>query len=245
MNVITLKQEDTDMQTTQFVYLTFDDGPLAGTDDCLAVLGNKSIKGTFFMVGSHMTTAFRKQQVETVKTGGHFHGNHSANHWHGSSNYASGGKTNAEWLADFQSCDTTTAAIRNEPGTKYIHARLPGKNCWRLSSISTNDGNSQRVADHLSSNGYQIYGWDTEWKYSGTAAASDPIGTPEDYATEVANKINATGQTKLPNKAMVLLHGHQFRNSRGNKTKFSEFIDKLKQKLPNAVFKTVDTYLTD
>jgi len=34
------------------VYLTFDDGPLGGTDDVIATLNEMKVRGTLFMVGN-------------------------------------------------------------------------------------------------------------------------------------------------------------------------------------------------
>lgn len=50
------------------VYLTFDDGPLGGTDDVIKALVNNQVKGTLFMVALHATqTSFRKRILELVK----------------------------------------------------------------------------------------------------------------------------------------------------------------------------------
>lgn len=214
------------------VYLTFDDGPLPGTDDCIAVLKDEHIVGSFFMVGAHTSGQFSKSQIKAVRDNAFLQGNHSNSHWAASSNYNEpNGKTSAEWLTDFSQCDQALAAQRGDPvSTKYKHARLPGKNCWRVDGVAADDGNSKRVGDHLSANGYFIYGWDAEWKYTGNATASAPKGTPDEVATKVAHALSQ-GPTKKPGKIVVLLHDHQFRTSRGNKTKLSEFIKLLRKKV--------------
>jgi peptidoglycan/xylan/chitin deacetylase (PgdA/CDA1 family) len=224
------------------VYLTFDDGPLAGTDDCIAVLKDEHIIGTFFMVGAHTPGQFAKNQIKAVKDNGFLQANHSKSHWAAASNYEPNGKTSAEWLTDFSQCDQAIAVHRGDPATtKYKHARLPGKNCWRADGVAADDGNSKRVGDHLHANGYLIYGWDVEWEYSGNAAASDPKGTPDEAATKVASALSQ-GPTKKSGKIIVLLHDHQFRTSRGNKTKLSEFIKLLRQKVPGVKFKSIADY---
>lgn len=224
------------------VYLTFDDGPLAGTDDCVAVLKDEHIVGTFFMVGAHISGQFAKNQIKAVKDNGFLQANHSNNHWADRSNYEPNGKTSAEWLADFSQCDQAIAGVRGDPAaTRYDHVRLPGKNCWRVDGVAVDDGNSKRVADHLHTNGYTIYGWDVEWEYTGTAMASDPKGTPAEASARIANAL-VQGVTKKSGKIVVLMHDHQFRTSRGNKTKLGELIKLLRQKISNVEFKSIADY---
>jgi peptidoglycan/xylan/chitin deacetylase (PgdA/CDA1 family) len=221
------------------LYLTFDDGPLAGTDDCLAVCKAKQVVATFFMVGAHVTTDFRKQQVKDARAFGMSLANHSFSHWHDASNYADNGKTNAQWQADFKSCSDKLAEVLAMPKETFLLARLPGKNAWRVDSVSKDDGNSKRVADHLSLQGYKIYGWDVEWQYTGEPAASDPKQTPEEMVTKV---VAALGVNR---KAILLMHDHQFRTSRGNNAKLEMFIDKLKAADGTIKFRSVETYSQD
>jgi peptidoglycan/xylan/chitin deacetylase (PgdA/CDA1 family) len=228
------------------VYLTFDDGPLAGTDDCISVLNQQEIVGSFLMVGNAMFSDWRRAQVASANNSGHLVGNHSYSHWHASSNYGSSGKTNQEWFSDFRQCDAEIAGILNHPAsTQYVYSRLPGKNAWRLSGISVDDGNSARVADHLSANGSQIFGWDLEWQYSGTPGASDPVQSPQAMANAVIAALQNPGQTRLAHKVILLTHDHQFRNSRNNDVKLDEFIQILKDSDLDIVFRRLDTYLTD
>ena len=55
----------TDM--TKKVYLTFDDGPLGGTDDVVAVLNNKRVQGTMFMVGDHVKPGNSTKYLKDAK----------------------------------------------------------------------------------------------------------------------------------------------------------------------------------
>lgn len=230
-----------------FVYLTFDDGPLPGTDDCIAVLNDSNVKGTFFMVGAHMFSDWRRQQVRSAYQSGHLVGNHSYSHWATAVHYEDPptGKTNAEWLQDFRDCDAEMAEILELPsGTKFEHARLPGKNAWRVGQIDRDDGNSKRVADYIASKGYKIYGWDDEWHYTGSCPNRQPVETPEEMADRVKSKLLG-GNTTLPGKLILLMHDDMFRESQGNKVKLEQFIDRLKEILPEVEFRRVDTYTTD
>lgn len=64
------------------IYLTFDDGPIAGvTEKCLAILAEYDVKATFFCVGQNA-----KQNPEIlgrIKSEGHAIGNHTHNHLKG------------------------------------------------------------------------------------------------------------------------------------------------------------------
>jgi len=233
--------------TKNYLYLTFDDGPRYGTDDCIAVLEDKEATGTFFMIGAHMDSAWYEQQVRDAHQGGHLIGNHSYSHWYSASNYEDPptGKTNAEWLQDFASCDARIAEILELPsGTKFSHARLPGKSAWRVCDIHQDDGNSERVADHIAANGYRIYGWDDEWHYTGQCPNRQPVETPAALADRVKTELQG-GNTKLPRKLILLAHDDMFRESNGNKVKLEEFIDELRDILPDVLFRKVDTYTTD
>jgi peptidoglycan/xylan/chitin deacetylase (PgdA/CDA1 family) len=250
-----LQVEPVSGPTKYYVYLTFDDGPRYGTDDCIAVLNAKNIKGTFFMIGAHMDSAWFEQRVRDAHQGGHLIGNHSYSHWLPGPSvpdpYADPptGKTNAEWFQDYAACDARIAVILELPtGTKFPHARLPGKKAWRVCDIRGDDGNSQRVADHIGSNGYKIYGWDGEWRYEWRIVNGErrsyPIETPEEMADIVKNRLLA-GQTVLPRKFILLTHDHMFRATSGNRVKLEQFIDRLKEILPDVEFRRVDTFHTD
>jgi peptidoglycan/xylan/chitin deacetylase (PgdA/CDA1 family) len=202
------------------VYLTFDDGPEPGTDDVIDVCKTQSVAASFMMVGAHMYSDWRKAQVKAANDAGFLVGNHSYSHWHQASNYdppAQGGKTDAEWIADFHNCDNAINAILGTSG-KRIYARLPGKNAWRLPSITKDDGNSKRVADAIRSDGYSIFGWDVEFTDTDTAGA----------AVSKVEAAVANGRITKAAKVIVLSHDRYFRASQGNKQKLIDFIVGLK-----------------
>ena len=49
------------------VFLTFDDGPLGGTDDVLAVLRRRKVDGTLFMVSNHLNTDWRRRRLKEAQ----------------------------------------------------------------------------------------------------------------------------------------------------------------------------------
>ena len=70
----------TDSVNTQqkLVALTFDDAPLEHTPDTLAILRDKQIKATFFVVGKHLEQ--RQTVARQLVEQGHQLGNHSYSH---------------------------------------------------------------------------------------------------------------------------------------------------------------------
>ena len=60
------------------LYVTFDDGPGAATDDVLDILSQYNAKATFFVVGSE--AAQSPATLDAIKSGGHALGAHSYSH---------------------------------------------------------------------------------------------------------------------------------------------------------------------
>lgn len=48
---------------TGILYLTFDDGPLEGTEEIQQILTEEAIPGTFFMVGQHVMDQPPRQEL--------------------------------------------------------------------------------------------------------------------------------------------------------------------------------------
>lgn len=65
-------------QGEKIVYLTFDDGPSASTDEILSVLSEKNVKATFFLVGERVEKY--PDKVMSIFEGGHSVGIHSHTH---------------------------------------------------------------------------------------------------------------------------------------------------------------------
>lgn len=64
------------------IYLTFDDGPLAGSDDVISVLNAEQVRGTMFMIGIHVTGSLFRQSILQAAQASWFVeiGNHSNTH---------------------------------------------------------------------------------------------------------------------------------------------------------------------
>ena len=69
---------DVDCSQERCVALTFDDGPVVGTNDLLDVLAEKGVRATFFVVGSN--AAAQPDLLARMVAEGHVIGNHTEDH---------------------------------------------------------------------------------------------------------------------------------------------------------------------
>lgn len=70
--------ENVDAYKDKILYLTFDDGPCAYTNEVLAILAQYNVKATFFTVGTSVSTYY--YQIPAVVRQGHALGCHSETH---------------------------------------------------------------------------------------------------------------------------------------------------------------------
>ena len=214
------------------VYLTFDDGPLAGSDDVISVLNAEQVRGTMFMVGAHVTGSSFRQGILRAAQASWFVeiGNHSNTH------------ANNRYQLYYQSPESVLQGF-NEANEvlglwgprRIIPARLPGRNTWRVGGITSTDSGSGPAAELLASNGYVIYGWDVEWPMS----RGRPAATPQEVIANI-NQVLSDNRTKKPNKVVVLMHDVMFRTSTGGKDQLVQFIRELRSATPGPTAHTFD-----
>jgi len=199
------------------VYFTFDDGPLLGSAAVDSIATAKSIKISAFIVGLHADMSeglqldFEKYRdnplVECY--------NHSYTHARG--RYEAFYRNPEKACADFE---------KNQCGLGLEHkiARLPGRNIWRYGEVShPSVGNGIRTADMLHADGYEIYGWDVEWKIDG------PTGKPVQSVDEIYTSIRkcmASKRTREANNVVLLMHDSMFQ-SRKSQQLLSDLIDSI------------------
>jgi hypothetical protein len=212
----------------KIVYLTFDDGIMAGTEETYRLLNELDVRATFFCVGENV------EYHERTARAGLFRemydnlriqiANHSHTHAHQfyETYYDTGLRVNKVTLEPDAECvrqdpQTGKCAVFRNPGLfrsvlmdfeyagiafaavlsqtvlprpasppfdfrgtmtvadrsaypRFLTARMPGSNIWRLSGIRREYGEPvpKRVdeAGDLERNGYEIYGWDLQWDMS-------------------------------------------------------------------------------
>ena len=202
------------------VYLTFDDGPNLGTRNLLTILQDERVPATLFLIGLH-TGASPEQKLmwDKLQT---FPGielcNHSYSHaWR--NKFTPFYKHADSVIADFNRAQSLMAL-------KTPLGRTPGRNAWRIDSISRTDMlKNKNVIDSLQSRGgYVLIGWDLEWQFN--HKNSKAVQTADQLYNQV-NYLFAGKKTMVPDNLVILAHDQMWRTS-DDSLRLVEFIRKLK-----------------
>lgn len=271
------------------VYLTFDDGIQEGTAEVLAVLAATNVSATFFLTGTQIDYAMKKDRITTqallkeIYTR-HAIGNHSYSH--ANDQYADYYRNNGiltdnhgsrrSILEDFdQSKDTINqllAAMQCPDTSNHAYplalkqttplARLPGRNTWCVANpqlpqrdtsplIGYFEADSREGAEALYNAGYNIFGWNTEWRmtfdfYRDASSDIDryaPENSWQDRPVETWEQVRAKMmKTAIGHKVILLMHERAFRRGTDkNETgQLTALINYFKES--GAAFKTLDEY---
>jgi peptidoglycan/xylan/chitin deacetylase (PgdA/CDA1 family) len=215
----------------RYIYLTFDDGPLNGSENIDSVILAERLKISVFLVGEHalqtkeMGTYYKMYEqnpfVETY--------NHS--YTHANNKYALFYSNPAGVLADIQKNE----ALLN---LRYKIVRLPGRNIWRIGDRKRDDGTSGgTAADLLAANGYKIYGWDIEWQHH--ANDGTPVQSVDEMEKAIEDRLNSGG-TFTKNHIVILIHDEMFQK-KWEESELKQLIDRLRQH-DNYVFEHIRFY---
>jgi len=220
------------LQGKKIIYLTFDDGPVSGTANLLDVLQKAHVKATMFMVGRQIDAdpkLFHKAEaIPDILVANHTY-THANGHY---KQFYSHKQTVLDDIAK-------TQELIGEPHD----LRLAGRNVWRLPGVQKNDkalGEEEvtievPVYDALEKEGYQIFGWDIEWRFDHRTHL--PRYGAEELAYRVA--LRYTHHTTKKEKIIVLAHDYMFRDQNGSQ-KLSRFITIMKQR--GWRFESIETY---
>jgi peptidoglycan/xylan/chitin deacetylase (PgdA/CDA1 family) len=202
------------------VYLTFDDGPLNGSQDIVEAIRVEKVKITVLVVG-HLALAIPrlKSYLQLYETNPWIEvGNHSFSHAH--DDYRAYYANPKGVVQDFQKNEKALAIP-----TKV--ARLPGRNMWRLAGIKHDDVKSgSEAADLLFTGGYRVFGWDLEWQHDLKTGA--PVQTVEDML-HLIELHAAKNRSVKPGHVVVLCHDEMFRKA-WEETELKQLIEKLRAK---------------
>ena len=200
------------------IYLTFDDGPLEGSEDIDDAVKADKIKINVFVVGSHVRSVPRMSSYFQLYENNPYIevGNHSYSHAH--DEYSLFYKDPEAVYQDFEKNERVLQL-------KTKLARLPGRNMWRIGNITKNDVISGSSAgDLLSKNGYTVFGWDLEWQHDARTGA--PIQTVNDIY-HVIESLLKERKTVQENHIVILCHDEMFRKN-WEETELKQLIDRLK-----------------
>ena len=225
----TLQPKDDSL--TNYIYLSFDDGPLAGTKNCVDICLQNNIKATFFIVAKHSLASknstgmyhFIKNKYPQLLVA-----NHSFSH------------ANGKYKQYYTQKNTAFKDIMLAQDTihfPYRIVRLPGNNAWVLKDIKKSFSLVRNTINKLDSAKMNVIGWDLEWDF--TRKGCKPVQS----ATTMVNFIDSglfKNETIVPKHLVLLMHDNMFRTPKDSIT-LVNFIQKLKS-TPHYKFETLDKY---
>ncbi len=210
------------------IYLTFDDGPLPGTQNVLSVLGQENVPAAMFMVGLHVETipAGRDLLAQAKSMPLVTVGNHSYSH--ANNRYRRFYSNTQAVVADMLHANQVLGL------TPMVNARLPGRDVFRLPTVSREDL-SINVAqwerewldyELVAEAGFYLYGWDFEWVHSDD-------GKPVQSVDRLVNEIDHLfqyGRFTQRGKMILLMHDQMFQDQFNGRDNLQSLIRKLKER---------------
>lgn len=209
------------------VYLTFDDGPLDGTANVLAVLETEQVPAALFMVGQHaLASEARRALLAKAKAMPLVTvGNHSFSH--ANNRYKA-------FYADTEGvvADMLKANVALGLTVKPVPARLPGRDVFRLRYVSRNDlsvGEVQAASEQVdfefvAASDFDVYGWDFEWFHDGSGK---PVQKAERLVDEIG-RLFAYGHMLEKDKLILLMHDPMFQDKFDGVTNLTTLIRGLR-----------------
>ncbi len=216
--------------STKYIYLTFDDGPLFGTSNCIDICLQEKVQASFFQVGMHMARSkFGKDLHNRILQHPDVFEilNHSYTHANGK--YLNFYHHPDAALLDFIKAQNSLQLTNNL-------VRLPGNNAWNILNHKRTSALVKPVVLKLDSAGYNVIGWDVEWDFN---KQGKPLESGEKMARIIDSSI-ARNRTLTKNHLVILMHDHMYRTATDS-TKLATMIGLLK-KNPNYEFRKISQY---
>jgi peptidoglycan/xylan/chitin deacetylase (PgdA/CDA1 family) len=200
------------------IYISFDDGPLWGSEDIDDAIKSERIKINVFVVGSNVHIPYLRKYFQLYANNPYIEiGNHSYSHAHNDYRF---------FYENPESVYQDFLKNERELQLKLKLARLPGRNMWRIGKRAINDVNSGSLAaDLLSKNGYTVFGWDLEWRHDSRTGV--PIQTVSDIFHQIEDKLEGR-KTVTENHVVILCHDEMF-NKKWEETELKKLIECLKK----------------
>lgn len=181
VHVEPIRQPDKVEPDGKVIYLTFDDGPGAYTEQLLDVLAEYNVKATFFVTGANEDYQWL---IGKASKEGHGIGLHTYSHKY-ESIYASED-------AYFDDLNQMQAIVEKQTGCKTTMIRFPGGSSNTVSGF--NAGIMTRLAQDVTDMGYQYYDWNV---------LSGDAGETTDTETVAQNVIDGVSKHRV---SIVLQH---------------------------------------
>jgi len=204
----------------KYIYLTIDDAPINGSEYLDSVITAEKVKVSLFVVGNVTDESKRFLRYHNMFKENQYIEIYNHSYSHANNRYASYYKKPESVLEDFE-INQTQLSISHKI------ARLPGRNLWHLGERKKNyQQTGATSAALLAENGYQIFGWDVEWKYESKGYA--PKQTIDELVDEIEEAYNKS-TTFTTNHVVLLFHNQMF-GKINDKNNLGELIGKLRDK---------------
>lgn len=188
-------------EPVKYIYLSFDDGPLNGSENIDSVILGERLKISVFLVGEHAQKSKQLGTYYKLYEQNPYVEVYNHSYTHANNKYELFYSKPENVLADIQ---------KNEQllNLRYKIVRLPGRNIWRVGGRKRDDGTSgSAAADLLEKNGYKIYGWDIEWQHH--ASDETPVQSVDEMVKEIETRLE-NGNTFTQGHIIILLHDEMF-----------------------------------
>ncbi len=212
------------------IYLSFDDGPLPGSGNCIDICLKAKVPVTFFEVGLHQSRSKYGQKLyRRILSNNTMFAlcNHSFSHAYGK--YLDYYNNPDTALADFLHAKTVLQPTNNI-------TRLPGNNGWSTKFIKKSSGLVRPLVKKLDSAGFNVIGWDLQWHFN---EFGRPIQTPA-VMFALVDSLLTNNKTKTKNHLVILMHDPMFRRP-ADSVKLVQFITLLKSN-PAYKFEKLTSY---
>ncbi|MEZ0453466.1 polysaccharide deacetylase family protein [Sphingobacterium thalpophilum] len=221
----------TDSVSPRYIYLTFDDGPLNGSQYLDSIATAKGVKINAFLIGEHDKMSKKLHGYTERYKNNPLVDCYNHSYWHAHNKYSS-------FYSDAQAAYEDFELAEQSLGLAHKIVRLPGRNIWYVGSRKKIDLKSgASTAELLHQNGYKIMGWDCEWKINGVTGKPD-LSVSQLY-TRMKNLLRK-GTSYTKNNVVLLTHDNMYQTKKGQKL-LCDLIDSLKQH-PNYHFEFMRNY---
>lgn len=184
------------------LYITFDDGPNAGTMHVLESVTATGVPASFFIVAKHTYDSPEQQATwEKLKaTPGIELCNHS---------YSHAGNRYSRFYRNPQNVVADLARSNDSLHFQNKVARMPGRNAWRIGdNIHTDVKESKAAIDSVGQAGFSVMGWDMEWGFDHKTLVPDADTSL--LFRRIQNMLNDS-VTRTPGHLVLLAHDQSFR----------------------------------
>jgi len=204
--------------TSKKIYITFDDGPNNGTRNVWKAVREDSIPVSFFIVGRHVFDSPKQTATWHLLKADSMIQLCNHGYSHAQNRYTRYYRNPDAVRKDFE-------RNKEKLGFGNTVARMPGRNAWRIDSVSLTDLKGSIAAiDAVYEAGFSVIGWDLEWMVDHKTLS---LTTNAGQLFRQVAYLLAADKTTTPGHLVLLLHDQAFQ-TRASIEKLHTFFRLLK-----------------